>query len=202
MPEARSNPERHAATRRELIAAAHRRFASEGFTATSTKDVVADAGVTRGALYYHFADKTALFDAVLESIADEIRTEILSAVEDVADHEQVLIDGSAAFLDVCLRPENRRIWLTDAGSVVGWERWRELDSTYAFSLLRLAVADVVGAPEPTAESDALAHLLSGGLNEAALTIAHADNPRTARRNHDAAYTHLVASLAAHADAAP
>ena len=196
MPKARTNPERRAETRRSLVRAAHRLFAEQGFAETATQQVVAEAGVTRGALYYHFTDKTALFDAVVESIAADIRREILAAAEGLDDPQAVLLDGCAAFLDVCLRPENQRIWLIDARSVIGWDRWRELDMGYAFTLLRHGVAQAMLLESPTDESDAVARLFSGALNEAALTIAAAPNQRRARRLHDAAFTEVTSAFLA------
>ena len=55
-------------TRARLVAVARRLFARKGFAATATEDIVAAAKVTRGALYFHFADKTALFAAVLPAL--------------------------------------------------------------------------------------------------------------------------------------
>ena len=51
-------------TRSSIVGAAHDLFTTKGFADTSTAEVVDAAGVTRGALYHHFADKTALFLAV------------------------------------------------------------------------------------------------------------------------------------------
>ncbi|ORT96726.1 TetR family transcriptional regulator, partial [Frankia casuarinae] len=56
--------EQTADTRQALISAARRRFAEQGFASTGTEEIVADAQVTRGALYHHFRDKAALFRTV------------------------------------------------------------------------------------------------------------------------------------------
>ena len=58
--------EQSAQTRRALLDAAHELFAEDGYAATSTEAVARRAGVTRGALYYQFRDKAALFAAVYE----------------------------------------------------------------------------------------------------------------------------------------
>ena len=72
--------EKHAATRAALLGFARTLFASTGYAETGTEDVVKQAGVTRGALYYHFADKRALVEAVVEQEA----ASILAAIEEAA----------------------------------------------------------------------------------------------------------------------
>src|ERR1700733_16246897 len=68
----RTQADRSAPTRDALIAAARRLFAAQGFADVPTDAIVAAAGVTRGALYHQFADKTALFDAVMEEVEADI----------------------------------------------------------------------------------------------------------------------------------
>ena len=57
-----------AATRAKLMQAACEEFHLRGFQAASLDAIVARAGVTKGALYHHFPDKTALGYAVVEEI--------------------------------------------------------------------------------------------------------------------------------------
>ncbi len=53
------------ATRRALLVAAATQFAEVGYRGTSLSEVIAASGVTKGALYFHFASKQALADAVV-----------------------------------------------------------------------------------------------------------------------------------------
>ena len=60
------------ATRGALLSAARDLFTEHGYTATSTNEIADRAGVTRGALYHHFAAKDDLFRAVFELLEAEI----------------------------------------------------------------------------------------------------------------------------------
>lgn len=55
-------------TRTRVLEAALVAFAEGGVRATSLEDVAARAGVTRGAVYWHFADKAALVIELVEGV--------------------------------------------------------------------------------------------------------------------------------------
>lgn len=63
---ARRTKSEAAITREQLLDAAERVFCERGVTRTSLAEVAAAAGVTRGAVYWHFRDKADLFDAMCE----------------------------------------------------------------------------------------------------------------------------------------
>src|ERR1700722_1356433 len=60
------------ATRAALVAAARTLFTERGYHGVGIRDVTALAGVTRGALAHHFADKEALFVAVFDAVEREL----------------------------------------------------------------------------------------------------------------------------------
>ncbi|NIX15533.1 MAG: TetR/AcrR family transcriptional regulator, partial [Candidatus Dadabacteria bacterium] len=64
----------------------------------------------------------------------------------------------------------------DAPSVLDWNTWRKVDSVHGFSLLKSGLRDLRndGVIE-TRSLEALAHLLSGAMNEAALWIIKSKN---------------------------
>ena len=76
MSRPRTQAERLATTRAALLKAARTVFAEQGYEAAATEEIVRRAKVTRGALYHHFADKRALFDAVASEVAREIAAKI------------------------------------------------------------------------------------------------------------------------------
>lgn len=61
---ARKTKEEAQETRERLLAAAGRVFCAKGVTSTSLDDIAREAGVTRGAIYWHFKNKTDLIEAL------------------------------------------------------------------------------------------------------------------------------------------
>src|ERR671934_2012510 len=98
----RTQTERSEATRAALIAAARELFAARGYAGVGTEEIVQRAGLTRGALYHHFAGKHDLFRAVYERVERELTERIVTEVPLVGDPVAVLRDGTATFLDACL----------------------------------------------------------------------------------------------------
>ena len=55
-------------TRNAILDAAERVFQERGVSHTSLAEIATAAGVTRGAIYWHFANKSDVFDALFEQI--------------------------------------------------------------------------------------------------------------------------------------
>ena len=191
----RSQAERRRGTREALLAAGRRLFGTVGVAAVSTAAVVAEAGVTRGALYHHFRDKDDLFRAVYEQLESELCTEITAAVDDAAGAAEGLVRGVGAFLDASDRPEVRRIALDDAPAVLGWETWRRIQSDHALGVLveRLRRAEHEGAPLP-GPAEVVAPLLFAAVVEAALTVSASDDRVAARARVEPALHGVTASV--------
>jgi TetR/AcrR family acrAB operon transcriptional repressor len=66
---ARRTKEESEHTRQRIVAAARRTFLRRGMTGTTLEHVAGAAGVTRGAIYWHFANKKALFDAMRAEVS-------------------------------------------------------------------------------------------------------------------------------------
>lgn len=175
IPPRRTQAARNAATRAALIGAARQAFAAEGYAATAIEAVVAAAGVTRGALYHHFADKKALFAAVAEMCAGEVSAAVESAAAEAPDPHRAILAGSYAFLHAALAEDRLRILLIDAPAALGWAHWREIDARHSLRALKLGLREAGLKPNA---ADSAAHLISGALNEAALTLAAAPTQRT------------------------
>jgi AcrR family transcriptional regulator len=169
-------------TRDKIVATARELFGRDGYEATSIESILASTGVARGALYHHFADKSALFDAVL----DQVMVDIAVAVHDAARAEEDPVDslrvGFGTWLELAADPAIQRITLLDPPSVLGWSRWRELDEQYVLGGLRKTLGRIAETGRVAEDQvDLLAHMLIAAVNEAALMIARADDPAAALR---------------------
>jgi len=189
--------ERGQATRRQLVQAATALFAARGYEAASIEAVLEEAGVSRGALYHHFEDKRALFEAVLDTVEGDLAATVMAAANDVADPADMLTAGCLAWLGHLRDPVVRQVALVDAPAVLGWERWREIDECHWFGLLKSALAESLPPSRLDATSlDVLAHMLLAALNELAFVIARADDPDAAAHAGQAAVVDLLGRLLA------
>jgi len=187
--------EQAGATRTALVAAARALFTERGYAATSTTEIVTRAGVTRGALYHHFAAKDDLFRAVFEELEDEVTKHVAREALAGADPFEQLRVGSRAYLDVCLDPAVQRVVLVEGPSVLGWETWQEIESRYGYGLVVAGVEAAMAAglieTQPVAP---LAHVLFGALTEAGMVVARAGDARAARTEMDEAMDRLLDGL--------
>jgi AcrR family transcriptional regulator len=83
---------RNASTREQILEAAYREIHVHGFQAASLSRILARTGVTKGALYHHFPNKTALGYAVVdEVIARRIEQSFIEPLADAEDPVEALI---------------------------------------------------------------------------------------------------------------
>ena len=87
---ARRTKEDALATRSALLDAAERVFQQRGVSRTSLADIAQAAGVTRGAIYWHFKDKAALFNAMMDRVALPLGAELEGLLERGGDPLQGL----------------------------------------------------------------------------------------------------------------
>ncbi len=181
-PRPRTKSAQREATTAALLAAARSLFAERGYAGVGTEEIVQRAGVTRGALYHHFrGGKEDLFRAALVEISAETTRRVIGAASATDDPWEGLVIGADAFLDACATHEVQQIMLVDGPAVLGWDVWRAADSDYALGLLEHALQRAIDAGRLTDQpARALAHVLIGALDEAAMVVARADDPEAAR----------------------
>ena len=81
----RKTKEAALATRETLIDAAEQVFRRNGVTRTSLADVAAEAGMTRGAIYWHFRDKAELLEAMCARTTMPLDDALAEAARNVPD---------------------------------------------------------------------------------------------------------------------
>lgn len=168
----RTNLERSGATRAALLQAARPLFTERGYAATSTPDIVAAAGITRGALYHHFADKRDLFRALLQQEASAVAEAIEAACPPKLGARQALQAGSAAYLAAMALPGRTRLLLIEGPAALGVAEMQALDEAHAERSLRdgLAAALAERRGQDAVSVYALTQLLSAAFDRAAIAI--------------------------------
>lgn len=183
-------------TRASLLAVARELFAQRGYADVGTEEIVRAAGVTRGALYHHFAGKRELFEAVYEQLERELVQELARSAElQASDPLEVLRIGALAFLDASEDQAVQRIALLDAPAVLGWARWREIGMRYGLGVvqatLRAAVDAGVIDEQPV---EPLAHMILGAIDEGAMLVARASDDGQTRAAVGAAVNRFIDAL--------
>jgi len=183
------------ATRGQLIEVATALFADHGYEGTSIEAVLTAAGVSRGALYHHFAGKEALFTAVLEALNERITAQLTEVISGCADPVEAVRVGALSWIDLAGDPVIQRIMLVDAPSVLGWEQWRAMDEGRTVGAMRdmlQAVSDTGRLPRELVGP--FAHMILAALDEAALIVARAPDSRVAVAEERQAVEEFLARL--------
>ncbi|MCU1350836.1 MAG: transcriptional regulator, TetR family [Acidimicrobiales bacterium] len=182
------------ATRSALVRAGRELFGQQGYAETSTDEVVALAGVTKGALYHHFAGKEDLFRAVFEQVQREVSDQ--AVVEFLApDSWQALVRGCGLWVDAHLDPSVRRIVMHDARAVLGWEDVRAIENRFGAVALRGALRKAMHAGAFERQPlRPLALILIGALSEGCLYIADAEDPVAARAEVGGLITRMLSAF--------
>lgn len=109
---ARRSKEDALATRNMLLDAAEQVFQAQGVAGTSLHDIATAAGLSRGAIYWHFQDKADLFNAMMDRVALPLQ----SALEHMEHAEgQDPLPALQAALDLAFQrtvhdPQTRRVF--------------------------------------------------------------------------------------------
>lgn len=184
MTEQQATPGKRAAqgraTRGQLIEVATRLFAEHGYEGTSIEAVLSAAGVSRGALYHHFAGKEALFEAVVAAVSDQVTVDLGEAVRGCDDPVDAMLTAALAWIGLAADPVIQRVVLVDAPSVLGWDRWRAMDDGRTLGAMRAmlqAVSDSGSLPAELVEP--FSHMILAALDELVLVVARAPDATAA-----------------------
>lgn len=198
MPPVRSRRAQYSEdTRAAVLDAALRRFVEHGFAATTLDEVAADIRATRGAVYHHFASKSALFEAVLDRVETETFDRVLAAGVRAGTPWEAMLAGVEVFLDRCCEPEYARIVWQEAPVALGWHRMRALEERYAYGVIAQTVRTLTDLGElPPYPVEPVARVMFHVFGAAGMALAEAAEPDKARIRGEYAgvITHILASV--------
>ncbi|HUN33562.1 MAG TPA: helix-turn-helix domain-containing protein [Trebonia sp.] len=184
------------ATRDHLVTVATRLFGEQGYEGTSIEDVLGAAGVSRGALYHHFAGKEALFEASLQLINGRVTERLLELIADAPTAVAALHEAAVGWISLAGDPVFSRIALLDGPAVLGWEHWR-VQSGQALGQMRDMLQAVSDEGRLAAQLvNSFAHILLASLDEIALMIAQAEDREAAMAEGRLAVEELLHRLIA------
>jgi TetR/AcrR family transcriptional regulator len=104
-------------TRAAILAAAETLFAERGFAETRLEDVAAAVGIRRASIVYYFADKAALYDAVLTDVFDGLLARIEPALVTELPLAERAIAAVSEWIDyIAARPSTARIVLREVAN--------------------------------------------------------------------------------------
>jgi AcrR family transcriptional regulator len=160
-----------AARRRQILDAARACFVRNGFHATSIQDVIAEAGLSVGAVYRYFPSKTELIKAIAEQVVGEIETALSQTAADESMPLETAMANTIAVMEHNLGADGAmrlavQIWaesLRDATlATFVAEVYRRLRATFVVLAERArATGELPGGADPEAAGAALFSLLVG-----------------------------------------
>lgn len=193
-----SKSEQSRKTVNALLSFALQEFSSKGYANASTENIVQGAKVTRGALYHHFKNKRGLFYAVFKRAQAEIGRRIEETAESAADPWDGLVYGCRAFLIACADPRLQQIVVIDAPAVLEWRKFQEIEAVLpasGVSLLKRCLQELNDRDEICSlPIDALTHMLSGAMNEAAVWVSQSAHPEEAMEEALTVLTKLLEGI--------
>ncbi|MBW4527775.1 MAG: TetR/AcrR family transcriptional regulator [Phormidium tanganyikae FI6-MK23] len=163
-------------TRRAILDRARHLFATKGYAATGTEEIISELGITRGALYHQFGDKLGVFKAVIAEAYNEMAKYINVKVQPIEDPWEQLVFGCQAFLEIAQREDLRRLVFIEAPAVLAADTLVQFDQT-GFGLLYESIQTVAEQGKlNTIDTEGFAHLVNGSLNELATWVAQSSDP--------------------------
>lgn len=188
--------ERKARTKAAIAVAARDKFGGVGFAGTSVDDIASQAQVAKGAVYHHFSTKKELFEYIFERVSSELAKSVAdSGSPDQAPIER-LLTATNAYFDLCADPPTLQITLRDGPSVLGFERWRELDTSHFGGLLTAGLNSAMKAGAIVHQPvKPLSNMLLAAIQAAVLDCALQNDFKRAASQYFETFSSLVANLA-------
>jgi AcrR family transcriptional regulator len=169
-------------TREGLLESAARLFAERGYHRTTVEEVVAEAGVAKGTVYWYYPSKKALFLAVLQRSADVYREGLVEAAASAGSPLQQLERALDATLEYArLRPDLSRLYfqqvLLDDPDFVS--RRAAIHARLVADLKRTIREAIAAAEVPAQDVDLAAHMVVGAVEAVVRQLVDGGSRRSA-----------------------
>lgn len=183
-------------TREAILNSAQALFCRDSFAGTSIDTIAAQAQVTKGAIYHHFKDKQAVFEACFEQQARQV-SEAIAAAPDGDNDWQTAFNQCHAFLNFILTHGSNTIPLQEVITVLGWEQWQKIDSSHTIRHIESIVSQLQnsGQMKPYAPNVAVS-LIYGLLVGAVMTLSTQPNVKQTMKDLDSMIKDMLLGLKA------
>jgi AcrR family transcriptional regulator len=183
-------------TKKALLDSARDLFTQHGYAGTSLDEVVAAARVTKGALYHHYPSKLALFESVFLDIQEATSKEVSQAISSSRDPWERAQIGIEKFLEVCRRPQFRRICIQEGPVALGHERWHDAERQATFGIVQRTVDELLSEIDGDVGelNETFAVIFYGAIRSAAEFVADAEDPDAASASVQQTFGALLAGL--------
>jgi AcrR family transcriptional regulator len=154
----------NADTREEVKAVALELFSTRGFEQTSLREIAERLGITKAALYYHFASKRDLLQALITPLVEDLEAFVAEAAEKAADQPRAVLES---YFDMCLRHKRVLTGLLRDVQVLS-----ELELVSTLIHWRTQLDIMLVGPDPADRVRAVVAL--GGLQDCVILFAEDD----------------------------
>ena len=153
-------------------------FARQGYHGATVEEIVAEAGVSKGAFYFHYPSKEALFLRLVESFAERLASDVQAAVSSTSGAQaRVEAALSAGVRVFSAHPELARVFLVEAAGVSPqFERRRRALSERFTQLIGLYLDQAVREGDiPPLDTRLVSRAILGAIQE--VVVHHLAEPQ-------------------------
>jgi AcrR family transcriptional regulator len=182
--------------RTKLVEAARTLFTLRGHGGVSVDDIATHAGLTKGAVYYQFKDKTDLFAAACRLVVAEIISAVTDMTMDQVEHHvDELVTGSEQLFILFQRDDAHRLLLLDGPAVLGPAAWSAIVAPLRLELAQHAIQHIADAGLLVQDLvEPIADLMTAAFNETVLIVARGGVESVEAERARQAYRHLAGGL--------
>lgn len=158
-----SQQERTEATRAAICAVFRKSLLARGLEATTTASVLAEARLSKGAMYHHFASKIEIIEAIYrEESHGAVRRAAASVPVDLPPVERLKL-ACAAWLEELDKPEVSRLLLEIGPAALGGRKVRAIEDELTLRLFQALLEEAMQLGEISLSDPSLAARLINGM---------------------------------------